>query len=575
MAWVRTAPPRHTGVLRAMLLLAAVWTYCFRLGAPALLDDPNDGQYAEVAREMFESGEWISPQLDGVLFLNKPPLLYWLIAGAFHLLGVSELAARLPNALAAMLLVVFTWQLGRLLWDERVGLMAAAVLLATSGIMLEARQVRPDLWLTTGIVGTLLAATRILDRPGDRVAALLFPISLAVAVLAKGMIGLLLPAAALAVASLASGKRSGLRALAKPGLGLVFLFLVAPWHLLTGLRHSGFAWDYIVNQHFLFFLDLKLPRDSEGIALWQFWAAFCLRLLPWTLFLPLALRQCWLPGQDVRERWNEGLLLGWLGAVLGFFSLAVSRLEHYTIPALPACALLLARLFQSRQSRGVLAAHALPLALAGLAAPLVLPSIIRAQDWLSEANDLPGLGRVAGGLFATGACGMLLLAAKPRLFPLPMIAAMCAAVPILQSGLSAIAPLNSSQPLAALVDSLADEGDLLVYEAPMEYQQVAGLVYYTRRKWWLLRPEGFVAPPYLAPHENDLFLPPEEFVRRWQGGRVFFVSNPLEDRATLKGIVPEPFWVIARHGNRWLASNERPRADERRSGVGTGSGDGA
>src|SRR6266849_5896130 len=100
-----------------LLLVLVVWSFSYRLGAAPLLDDPNEAEYAEVGREMLETGEWISPQLNYVLFLNKPPLSYWLIALSDRGFGVDEFAARVPSALAGMVIVLLVVCLGSTLYD--------------------------------------------------------------------------------------------------------------------------------------------------------------------------------------------------------------------------------------------------------------------------------------------------------------------------------------------------------------------------------------------------------------------------------------------------------------------------
>ncbi|MBI3388595.1 MAG: glycosyltransferase family 39 protein [Deltaproteobacteria bacterium] len=562
-------PPRW---LVWLLFALAAWVYCNHLGTPALFDDPNDAQYAEVAREMVETGEWISPQLDYVVFLNKPPLTYWLIGLSYTAFGVNEFAARLPGALTGLILLLLVWRLGCRLWDDWTGLTSAGVLLGTAGLLLEPRQVRPDLLLTTAIVGALLAATRLAQRPHDRAAERITLIgwqaALAVALLAKGIVGVLMPCGALLVAlCVGRGMRnpSDIRdprwigTLLHPRAWWLLLALVAPWHLVIAYRHPGFAWDYIVNQHVLFFLDRKLPHDSEGIALSRFWLAFALRLFPWTIFLPMAVVHAWKDARNDFTRWRAGFLLGWLATVMGLFSAAGSRLEHYAIPALPACALMIGALLQHAPRRSVWLLHLLPLAVAGVAAPLVLPQLIASQDWLAGVPGLSDLAASAGWLFAIGTVLALGLTMRPRWVPLPLVAMMCAMVPVMVRGLGLLAPFDSSATIAATVSALtADTDAVLVYEAPMEYQSGAALFFYTRHKWLLLRPEGFVTPPYLVPHESELFITREEFERRWRDDRVLFVSDPSQTRTSMKGIAPEPYWRVARDRTRWLVSNTRP-----------------
>src|SRR5437879_6518455 len=114
------APWPHRGAL-LLLLTLAVWSFSYRLGAAPLLDDPTEAEYAEVGREMLETGDWISPQLNYVLFLNKPPLTYWMIALSDRLFGVNEFASRLPSVLAGLVVVLLVVALGTTLYDAETG----------------------------------------------------------------------------------------------------------------------------------------------------------------------------------------------------------------------------------------------------------------------------------------------------------------------------------------------------------------------------------------------------------------------------------------------------------------------
>src|SRR5439155_27201540 len=143
-----------------------------------------------------------------------------------------------------------------------------------------------------------------------------------------------------------------LRPLRAP-LGIaVLLVLAGPWHALAALHNPGFLWDYTVNQHVLFFFDEKLPRDSIPDSLGFFLAMFVVRGLPWTLLLPAAGVWAYRALRDDPVRAPAvGLIAAWVAVVLGFFALAPSRLEHYSLPALPATALLLGALLPDARSR--------------------------------------------------------------------------------------------------------------------------------------------------------------------------------------------------------------------------------
>src|SRR5213079_3574518 len=252
------ALPRPLAVGRrgaVALALGAGALLAVRLDVPAFFD--NEARYAEVAREMVLSGDWISPHLDFTLFLNKPPLVFWLAALVFRVAGPTEWA-RLVSVGAAVVALLATCRLGALLYGGPAGLVAGLALATSLGFVLEARTLRPDMILTATVVVALLC-WQTAECGGARRARWLAGLwaALGVGVLAKALVPLVLAGLPIAAVTL---RDDGWRAAA--------------------LRHPGFAWDYVVNQHVLFFLDRKLPRDSEGDSLAFFWAAAAGRAAP-------------------------------------------------------------------------------------------------------------------------------------------------------------------------------------------------------------------------------------------------------------------------------------------------------
>jgi 4-amino-4-deoxy-L-arabinose transferase-like glycosyltransferase len=539
----------------AALLIAFALGY--RLGSPALLDEPNDGQYAEVAREMLESGDWVSPTLNGVLFLNKPPLLYWLIATSYALLGVNELAARLPGALITALTFFLLFGLARETFDSTTAFLSVCVYAGMPSTLIEARLVRPDTLLVASTVGALWAFAVVM-RGGDaeRRGLLGLQIALASGLLAKGIVAILLPGFAIAVVILTERRWKTARLLLSPRSWWLFLAIVAPWHLIAALRHEGFLWDYIVNQHFLFFLDKKEPRDSIPVSLGVFWAAFFGRTFPWTLLLLLALIR---PYRGPART----LVLAWVLGTLAFFSAATSRLEHYALPALPGVALLVADLL-ARQSqlgagrRRLLTASLALLAVGSAAAIWAVPAALAGIDWL-PSRDLTAVAHSFFAVFFMAAALALVLSRRRPLAVAPILAgAILASMPLVQRGLVLMAPFNSSAPVAALIRIEAgDEPTEVVFEAPVEYQSVAGLNFYLGHAVTLLRPPGFVEPPYLVPYRDELFIDRAELGRRWRDRNVIFVSDPLADPdRPIDEIVPKPFRVIGQRAGRWIVTNQ-------------------
>jgi hypothetical protein len=197
-----------------------------------------------------------------------------------------------------------------------------------------------------------------------------------------------------------------------PLVGTVVVLVVAgPWHALAGMRNPGFLWDYFVNQHVLVFFDAKLPRDSIPDSLGLFWTMFFVRGFPWSLLLPAAALHAW---RARGERGGTALLAAWLVVVLVFFSLAAGRLEHYSLPALPAVALLVGRLIddvatgRARVARGWIVVPPLVCGAASLLVLLADPRrILAAGDPTLDDAVLVGLlpatsAIVGGGLVALG-----------------------------------------------------------------------------------------------------------------------------------------------------------------------------
>lgn len=373
----RSIAPRQryvpVGRWLSLATLAALWaiTYLPRLTAPPIFDD-SDGMYAEVPREMLLRGDWITPYANGLRYLEKPPLYYWLVASFYRVFGVSAASARLASAVVCLGIVLVTYALGDLLFDATAGWIAGASMATGAGYYLFTQQLMPDPLFTLllaltfycflrgdGVSGGWPGEKRL--RSADTWCLLAFGF-MGLAVLAKGLIGLVFPILTLGAYALLRW-RAG-RPLRVPlGRGLlIFAAVAVPWHGLVGLRNPGWAWFYFVNEHILRFLNRRVPRDYGTVPLVAFWLLHLVWLFPWGFFLPLALRDLWREGRGLGVgSWELGsrgfparnsqpptpnprrdalLFAGlWAGGVLLFFSFS-TRLEYYSMPAFPALALL-------------------------------------------------------------------------------------------------------------------------------------------------------------------------------------------------------------------------------------------
>ncbi len=328
---------------------------------PGLLDDA-DSTHAEAAREMVETGDYVTLHINGVRYLEKPPLPYWLVAFSYKPFGVNEFSTRLPMVLSVMLLggLAFFW--GRRAFGERTGIYAALFVYTCAGIYLFTRVLIPDVLLSLLIAAALYFFLTALE-PGAAAWRWYVGYALmALGVLTKGLIALVFPAGTAFFFLLITGEwRRWREFYLISGLAL-FLAITAPWHILAGLRnpgtadHHGFFWFYFVNEHFLRFLGKRYPRDYNKLPAGLYWSLHLGWLFPWSLYLPAAIRTALQEGRKQRGsvsgqtgvRWRSDFpartrLLCWIlaGVVLVFFAVSTNQ-EYYTFPAYLPLLLLLA-----------------------------------------------------------------------------------------------------------------------------------------------------------------------------------------------------------------------------------------
>jgi hypothetical protein len=347
---------RESWYLAALLLsgfLFSIW----RLGSLALFD-LDEGGYAEIAREMLVLEDWITPRLNYVRLLDKPPLLYWFTALSFKLFGISELSARLPVALSIVGIMALCAILGRRFFGSLAGFLSAMIFAASAGLVVfeTGRQLQPDILFTlflTAVLAALLFGLYDPERP--RRYLLMGYVAMALAVMTKGLIGLVFPVLALLGYVLLTGEFGRIRqVLFWPG-ALVFLLLVLPWHLAAEFRSPGFLKFYLLDVHFLrYFNEGAIASSMTSLSLAGLWAGTALIFYPWTFFIPLVIWED-LPLLRRNGSRSDRIVLWlwlWVFVLLLFFSLGSFRLFYYGLPALPALAVLCGRFWaQAIESR--------------------------------------------------------------------------------------------------------------------------------------------------------------------------------------------------------------------------------
>ena len=334
-------PPRLRMASYGALAVVFAAVYVGALFSPALLDDA-DSTHAEAAREMFVSGDYVTLRVNGVRYLEKAPLPYWLVAICYHIFGVNEFASRLPMAVSVLLLGVLAVVWGRRAFGERAGIYAGLFVYTSAGVFLFTRVLIPDALLSLSIAASLYFFLTAVEPNGRAWRWYAGYACMALGVLTKGLIALAFPGgAAILYLALTGDWRRWREFRLASGLAL-FLLLAAPWHVLAGLRNTGgqgghgFFWFYFINEHFLRFLGKRYPRDYNKLPWALYWSLHLVWLLPWSLYLPAAIAT----GVDERRRWRRRdlggrtRLLCWIlaGLVLAFFAISTNQ-EYYTFPA--------------------------------------------------------------------------------------------------------------------------------------------------------------------------------------------------------------------------------------------------
>jgi 4-amino-4-deoxy-L-arabinose transferase-like glycosyltransferase len=580
-----------------VLLALTLGIYVGTAGWPALLDDA-DAAHALAARSMVGSGDWAVLHVNGVAWLEKPPLHYWLVALSYAVFGVSTFATRLPVALAVVGLTLLVYSFGRRFFGARAGFYAALVMCTSAGVFLYTRIMIPEaiyaLEFTAIFYLFLRAWTGSLD---PRLAAWAVPALIGVAALTRAAIGPFFP---LAIIVLFVWATNGWARLFSRGtrpfvIGALVLAVVAvPWHIVAGLRAPGFFWFYFINEQINRALGTRVPRDYAAVPLGMWWAAHVVWFFPWSVFLPLAIRD--IPGP---RSWRAQLdtagqarlfLCVWASVVLLFFTVVTgSRLEYYGFGAWPAIALLIGLgLARAEQRRD----HWLPrlqmlLAIVGVVIAVTLAALV----WVS--SDVPGT-RDLSLLLATHPSDFYRVATAnffdltPRAFAALRVPAVSAALalsigfgaamwssrrglawtPHVVSAFTMLAfflaanvafaafePRLSSRPLAnQLLRWLQLDDRLIVYG---DFDAGSSLGFYAQRQVWIYngRYNGLAFGSYL-PGAPQIFLTDREFPDIWDGsGRAFLFVPPDQRLEALVRLPLDRAYLAAESGGKAIYVN--------------------
>ncbi len=582
---------RPAAVVLLIFLSAAI--YLGNAGFPALLDDA-DASHAMVSREMLQRHDGVTLYMNGIRYLMKAPLHYWAVALSYAALGQNEFSTRLPVALAMIGLVLLVNEFFFCFFWARSVLYRLFVVGTGAGFFLFTRIMIPEaiyaLEFTAIFYFFLRGWTGSLNpRAAYWGAAALTGL----AMLTRGLVGVIFPAAILFLFLVATRSWNRWRELQLFSSAAIFLVVAAPWHFLASLRANSFFWSYFINEHIKRAIGTRYPPDYEAVPLWLWLGAHLVWLFPWSIFVPAALK-CIPRPRTWKSLPPEGqarlLLVLWAGFILLFFSLTFgSRMEYYSFGAWPAIATLLGIGLAKAEEQGKRWLVRMQAALAAVGA--MLAAVLIAMLWISAKvqvnGDISSLlkehendfyrvsmahildltpqafallrlpASLAAAAFLLGLAAAWWLRRKRR----EQAAAVCLAITMAvfffaaNVALGVFGPYLSSRPLMSKVLPQITSADTLALYG--EFDALSGVAFYSDRQLLLwngrynnLAPGSYYAD---APH---IFLTDPEFLALWQGRKRVFLFVPPEHRAAAAQRLPTAgTFLLAESGGKAVYAN--------------------
>ena len=496
------------------VLLGILWLLAWGLGLRyRSLGEPDEGRYAEVAREMLVSHDWVTPRLDGFLFFDKPPLHYWASATAYMAFGVQPWSARLWCALTGLLAMLAVGWAGRRLFGREVA-GYAMVILGSSLVFamashIDTLDVGVSAFLAIGMAFFMVAQ---FDPSAEHRRTWLnvgMWTSLALAILSKGLIGVVLPGLALVVFMLWQRDVRMIRR-TSPWIGLLVIAVVAaPWFIMICRIHPEFFDYFFIREHFTRFLT---NQDGRSKPFGFFIPVVVLGLFPWTLMLPWR-----------RSDWNvldlaspaRRFLMVWVGVTFVFFSASHSKLTFYVLPLFPAAALLLAWLVAGMSRQTMVGRLWWLAAFASVAATVAAIGIMTVRSLHKEAIQEALRGGAEGLALVALAAMVGIRAVRRGHRPLAIHLLALSALLAWQLVLVAAQPyvdLKSAAPVARIVKAAMDP-DTEIF-AVQTYQR--GLSFYLGRLVTVVAQKDDDLTPELTSRPSGYIADLPTFETRWR-----------------------------------------------------------
>jgi 4-amino-4-deoxy-L-arabinose transferase-like glycosyltransferase len=597
---VSARPSRLTKLsITGVLLLFAV-VYVGSLFSPGLQDDA-DATHAEAAREMLATLDFVTLKINGNRYLEKAPLMYWVVALSYFFFGVNEFAAHLPVAVSMLLLVLLAMRWARRAFGERAAIYAGLFISTAAGCYLFTRILIPESILSLFIAASFYCLATALED-GDAWRWYGGYACMALAVLTKGLLAIVVVGLALLLYAGVSGEWRRWREFRLFTGTLLFLSIAAPWHILAGIRNPHFFWFYFVNEHFMRFLGKRIPKDYNKQTDSLYWTLHLVWLFPWSLYLPIALRRPiadWMarrrlgaleaprPQLNFRSR-TELLCLTWAGVTLVFFSFSTNQ-EYYTFPAyFPILLLIAAKVANEEDSgsrrwllwtSGVLAVICIAISAvlaAGLWGSRQLPfvpdigTVLAKPNLQAETLSMGHMLDLTGESFAALRLPAILAAATFLIGPAfafwlrrrgaqraaTWTTAATMAVFLIAAHIALVRfdPFLGSQVMARQVAPELRQTDRVMIYGDQSFG--SSLLFYLRRPielvngnttsmWW-----GSTYPD--APH---IFLNDQDLLRAWNSPERVFLFVPEYERARVEALLPGPLHIASEASGKVILTN--------------------
>lgn len=334
---IRQSSALHPGkILLLLIIYALLWfgTLNYRHLIPS-----DEGRYAEMAREMLVTGDWVTPRYNGYKYFEKPPLQVWATAATFQVFGIGDWQARLWTALTGFLTILVIGFTGARIYNARAGWIAAFVLASSPMWVISGHFNSLDMGLSAFLVAalcSLLLAQASHDKTNSRNWMWSCWVFMALATLSKGLIGAAIPVMVFIAYSISSWDWKTWTRLRLFSGTVIYLLITAPWFALVAQRNPEFLEFFFIHEHLQRFTQDAHSRTGP---IYYFVPLLLIGALPWILQIPGAIAQAW---RERRREFSSGwLLVCWFGIIFAFFSVSHSKLPGYIIPIFPALALLI------------------------------------------------------------------------------------------------------------------------------------------------------------------------------------------------------------------------------------------